>query len=84
MGGPEGKYWYSGGVNVPALTALLVGSVINVPGFLRVCGVLSRVHPIWDAIYSAAWFSGTFVAAAVFYVLTKLGDSEAPIAADRS
>jgi len=70
--GPEGQYWYTGGVNLPAIAAVLVGSAINVPGFLRVCGVVARVHPAWDAIYSAAWFSGTFVAAVVFYALTKL------------
>ena len=69
--GPGGRYWFTGGYNLRALLSLACGALLNVPGFLDVCGVL-KANAFFKSIYSAAWFTGTLLAAAVYWALLQL------------
>jgi len=66
----DGPYWYSGGYNVKALAAVAIGAALNLPGFLEVCGVLSGIPSVLRAAYSAAWFTGTLLSAAVYVAIS--------------
>jgi NCS1 family nucleobase:cation symporter-1 len=68
----KGRYAGSGGWNLKGLAALAVGVAPNVPGFLHSVGLLATVAPIWDTIFTGAWFVGFFLAALV-YILLNLG-----------
>ena len=69
--GPGGRYWFTGGYNLRALLSLACGALLNVPGFLDVCGVL-KANAFFQSIYSAAWFTGTLTAGAIYWALLKL------------
>lgn len=65
-----GRYSYSGGWNLAAIAAFLLGVAPNVPGFLN-AAFPSRFHEISDGyrtIYTYAWFAGLLIAG-VFYGL---------------
>ncbi len=66
----QGQYSYTGGFNLCALLALVLGILPNIPGFLTTIHVLGPdAVPKWmSAIYSYAWFTGFFVSGA-FYLL---------------
>jgi NCS1 family nucleobase:cation symporter-1 len=69
----EGRY---AGVRLPALVALGMGILPNLPGFLKSTHLLAGPPSFWDALYPYAWFTGFFVAGAV-YLLGARG-SRAP------
>jgi NCS1 family nucleobase:cation symporter-1 len=68
----DGRYWYSGGFNPVALFALFIAVLPNLPGFLHAAGVLVWVPPVYDQIYTYAWFVGFAIAGAIHYVGMKL------------
>jgi NCS1 family nucleobase:cation symporter-1 len=68
----NGLYKGTGGWNLKGLTALALGVAPNILGFLHSVKLVDRVAPIWDTIFTGAWFAGFFIAAAV-YILLNLG-----------
>ena len=68
----KGDYTYSGGFNVRAIVALILGIAPAVPGFLGTIGVVTTasVGPFFMSVYGYAWFVGFFVAIAVYTFLT--------------
>lgn len=69
----KGQYTYSGGWNIAALVALVVGILPNLPGFLHAAGALDSVAPIFDTIYGYAWFVGLILAGGIYYAWMELG-----------
>jgi nucleobase:cation symporter-1, NCS1 family len=67
----DGIYRGVGGFNVSALIALGCAIAPNLPGFLHSVGLLSTVAPIFDTIFTGAWFVGFFVAAIVYAALSR-------------
>ena len=67
---PAGEYWYAGGWNPAALTALAAGLLPTLPGLY---GMLTgtAVAPAWRTLYSAGWFVGCGVAAAAYAALMR-------------
>jgi nucleobase:cation symporter-1, NCS1 family len=68
----DGLYRGTGGWNLKGIAALAVGVAPNIPGFLHSVNLVTSIAPIWDTIFTGAWFAGFFLAAAV-YVLLNLG-----------
>ncbi len=68
-----GRYSFSRGFNVAALTALIVGILPNLPGFLTTIKVIPRdAVPLWVShLYNYAWFVGFFVAGLVYYMMMR-------------
>jgi len=64
----EGRYgtWNSAG-----LTALCIGVLPNLPGFLHAAGALERVPAIFEVLYSYAWFVGLFIAGGLYLLLAS-------------
>ena len=76
---PRGRY---AGINWVAMVALLIAVIPNVPGFINAATntagtVESYFAPIWDTIYTYAWFVG-FALGSVIYVagMTAAGTSD--------
>ena len=67
-----GRYEYTGGFHVAALTALAVGIAPNVPGFLAQAfpDRFAGVPAFWRGVYSYAWFLGFLLSAAAYLALT--------------
>ncbi|MEO8502411.1 MAG: NCS1 family nucleobase:cation symporter-1 [Acidobacteriota bacterium] len=59
---PNGRY---AGINWVAVTALVLGILPNVPGFLHAAG-LAAVPKIFDDLYVYAWFTGFFVGGLIY------------------
>ncbi|KAK8600370.1 hypothetical protein V6N13_059836 [Hibiscus sabdariffa] len=59
---PDGAYYYSGGVNLAAMVALVIGILPVIPGFLQKVGILSSVPDAFVVIYNNAWFFSFFSA----------------------
>jgi len=66
-----GIYSYNKGFNLSAIAAFIAGVIPNFPGFLHRIQVIENISPIWDNIYSYAWFVGLPTAGLVYYVLMK-------------
>jgi NCS1 family nucleobase:cation symporter-1 len=66
-----GPYWYAGGFNPVALTALAAGIAPCIPGFLGRLGVL-EVSGIWTELYNYAWFVSFGVSFVLYIVLMLL------------
>ncbi|XP_047338858.1 purine-uracil permease NCS1 [Impatiens glandulifera] len=62
----NGRYYYTSGYNLSAMTALLVGILPVVPGLLQKTGILKSVPGLFVVIYNNAWFI-SFLLAGVFY-----------------
>ncbi|XP_073157026.1 purine-uracil permease NCS1 [Henckelia pumila] len=69
---PEGMYYYSGGYNLAALWALILGILPVIPGFLLKVGILSSGPHIFDVIYNNAWFFSFFSAGVIYWILSFL------------
>ncbi|NVB42073.1 NCS1 family nucleobase:cation symporter-1 [Pseudenhygromyxa sp. WMMC2535] len=67
----DGPYRYKGGFNPAALIALVVAVLPNVPGFIHAAGFVDAVAPIWDQLYSYAWFVGFLVGGGLYWVLMR-------------
>jgi NCS1 family nucleobase:cation symporter-1 len=66
-----GQYWFVGGVNPRAVTALALGIAPCVPGFLAAVGRVG-VPDVWVELYYYAWFLSFVIALATYVVFTKL------------
>ncbi len=66
----NGEYAFGGsGFNWRALTALALGIAVNVPGFLaQASGASIRVAPIFESLYTYAWFVSLLIAG-IFYII---------------
>lgn len=63
---PSGAYYYSGGYNLAAMTALLLGILPVIPGFLHKVGILSSVPESLVLVYNNAWFFSFFSAGIIY------------------
>ncbi|MCC7386861.1 MAG: NCS1 family nucleobase:cation symporter-1 [Deltaproteobacteria bacterium] len=59
------------GINWVAIGALVVGIFPNVPGFLKSAHLFEGPETFWDQLYVYAWFTGFFLAGAVYYLGMK-------------
>lgn len=69
---PYGAYNYSGGFNMVAILALVVGILPVVPGFLQKVGIATSIPDIFVVIYNNAWFISFFSAGLLHWVLSSL------------
>jgi len=61
------QYEYTGGVNLVAVAALILGILPNLPGFLGALGVIDA--PAWaTSVYQWAWFVGFLLSAAAHLI----------------
>lgn len=69
----KGEYSFTKGINIPAIIALLLGILPNVPGFLVQIQVVSiTTFPAWlTLLYSYAWFVGFFVSGIIYFLAMK-------------
>ncbi len=66
-----GQYEYSSGFNVSAFIAFAVGVAPCIPGFAAAASGMASAEPIFDHIYTWAWFVSSGLSAAVYYVLMR-------------
>jgi NCS1 family nucleobase:cation symporter-1 len=71
---PDGPHRYTNGFSVPALVALVVAVLPNLPGFLATINAIDPVHvpAFLRELYSFAWVVGFVIAFAVYLALRKL------------
>lgn len=76
----NGEYSYTGGWNMAAVVAMLVGVLPNLPGFLHTAFPASfpNVPDFFNTIYTYAWFVGLALASIVYGAWMKLGKSPSP------
>ncbi|MCK5042358.1 MAG: NCS1 family nucleobase:cation symporter-1 [Sphingomonadales bacterium] len=67
----NGIYGQGNAWNKAGLTAFVVGILPNLPGFLHAAGIVEHVAPIFDTIYSFAWFVGLFIAGVIYYLMAR-------------
>jgi len=69
----SGRYGFTKGFNIAAVTALLLGILPNLPGFLTTIKALPQdAVPQWVShLYNYAWFVGFFVSGCVYYLMMK-------------
>jgi len=69
----NGEYRYTGGWNLKAFFAIIVGTAPNMPGFLVQVGVISAdIFPQWvDNLYNYAWFISFFIGFAVYLLINR-------------
>lgn len=68
---PRGIYAYSAGWNPRAVFALLLGVLPNLPGFLKTAGFIPQVLPIFETLYTYAWFVGLSISALLYYLMMR-------------
>jgi len=67
-----GIYWYQSGFNVKAIVALILGILINIPGFLSQIKLLTPDQVgIFGPLYHYAWFTGLFLSGTSYFLLMK-------------
>ncbi|KGN59030.1 purine-uracil permease NCS1 [Cucumis sativus] len=69
---PTAAYYYSGGFNLVAVVALVVGVLPVIPGFLEKVELVSKVPKVFSVIYGSAWFVSTFLAGFCYWGLSVL------------
>jgi nucleobase:cation symporter-1, NCS1 family len=76
----NGEYAYTGGWNIAAVVALVIGVLPNLPGFLNTAfpTAFPNVPDAFKSLYTYAWFVGLVLAAVVYGVWMKLGKSASP------
>ncbi len=67
----DGPYSYQNGYNPLALVALALGILPNIPGFLHTAGFLAAVPPIFDTLYTYAFFVGLAISFLLYGLLQK-------------
>ena len=67
----QGAYTYRNGYNPVAILALIVGVLPNIPGFLHAAGLVNNVPPIFDTLYTYAWFIGLPISGILYGLLQK-------------
>lgn len=66
-----GEYGACNGWNRVGLSALVMGVLPNLPGFLHAAGFVETVPEIFDMVYHYAWFVGVFVAGGLYLAFAK-------------
>ncbi|KAK2655029.1 hypothetical protein Ddye_008081 [Dipteronia dyeriana] len=80
---PYGAYYYSGGYNLAAIVALIVGILPVIPGLLQKVGLISMVPETLAVIYNNAWFFSFFSAGFLYWVLSSFkGKQDTPSTLD--
>ncbi|KAF9597954.1 hypothetical protein IFM89_023355 [Coptis chinensis] len=69
---PLGTYYYTGGYNLIAMTALVTGILPVIPGFLQKVGILASVPNVFIVLYNNAWFISFFTAGFIHWILSRL------------
>jgi NCS1 family nucleobase:cation symporter-1 len=64
-----GAYEYRGGYNPIAITALALGVLPNVPGFLAAAGFVDSVPVFFSSLYTYAWFVGLLLSGGIYWFL---------------
>ncbi|MFT5531969.1 MAG: NCS1 family nucleobase:cation symporter-1 [Burkholderiaceae bacterium] len=67
-----GVYSYRSGWNWRAVAALVIGVLPNLPGFLAAAGFITGVAPVFETLYTYAWFVGLGISSAVYFMLMRL------------
>jgi NCS1 family nucleobase:cation symporter-1 len=67
----QGPYTYKNGYNPLAIVALVLGILPNVPGFLHAAGFVASVPPVFDTIYTYAFFAGMAISGTLYGLLQK-------------
>jgi NCS1 family nucleobase:cation symporter-1 len=72
----SGRYSFTGGFNKPALFALVIGILPNIPGFLVNAKMIAvEKVPAWLAgLYHYAWFVGFLVSGILYFILMRSGN----------
>ena len=67
----HGEYSYSGGWNMQALMAFIIGVLPCLPGYLAVAGIISKdsVPDFLEGLFSFGWFFSLLVAGIYYYVM---------------
>ncbi|RAK70574.1 NCS1 family nucleobase:cation symporter-1 [Hymenobacter edaphi] len=78
----DGRYAYRNGINGPAMLALIIGILPNVPGFLQAVGALpaGAVWPWLADVYHYAWFVGFFLSGGLYVALMRPRPAPVPVA----
>ncbi|KAF8397773.1 hypothetical protein HHK36_016695 [Tetracentron sinense] len=69
---PRGAYYYTGGYNLAAMVALVIGILPVIPGFLQKVGILTSIPDSFVGIYNNAWFFSFFAAGILYWILSCL------------
>jgi NCS1 family nucleobase:cation symporter-1 len=67
----QGPYTYKNGYNPLAIAALVLGILPNVPGFLHAAGFVASVPPVFDTLYTYAFFVGMAISGTLYGLLQK-------------
>ena len=75
-----GEYRYTGGWNIAAVVALVIGVLPNLPGFLHTAfpAAFPSVPAFFNTLYTYAWFVGLALASMVYGTWMKLRRSPGP------
>jgi nucleobase:cation symporter-1, NCS1 family len=65
-----GRYDGTAGWNLKGVAALALGVAPNLPGFAHSVNLVGAVPPIFDTIFTGAWFVGFFISATVYVLLS--------------
>ncbi|RED50791.1 NCS1 family nucleobase:cation symporter-1 [Aestuariispira insulae] len=65
----DGIYGGRNGWNMAGITALIIGILPNLPGFLNAAGFVESVPSFFTGIYDFAWFVGLLIAGIVYFAM---------------
>jgi NCS1 family nucleobase:cation symporter-1 len=68
----NGIYSYRAGWNWRAVAALVIGVLPNLPGFLAAAGFISGIAPVFETLYTYAWFVGLGISSVVYFMLMRM------------
>ena len=68
----KGPYFYRGGFNPAAIIAFCLSLVPTLPGFAHQAKLVGSVPPIFDTMYTYAWFVGFAVAGVTYAILMRV------------
>jgi nucleobase:cation symporter-1, NCS1 family len=68
----HGAYTYSRGFNPAAIIAFCLSLVPTLPGFLHQAKLVASVPPLFDQLYTYAWFVGFLVAGSAYVALMRI------------
>jgi NCS1 family nucleobase:cation symporter-1 len=66
-----GEYCANNGWNMAGVTALVIGILPNIPGFMHAAGFVESVPAVFDTLYAYAWFVGLIIASMVYLLLSN-------------
>ncbi|GLS27593.1 NCS1 family nucleobase:cation symporter-1 [Marinibactrum halimedae] len=71
----DGQYGANNGWNWNGIIAFIAGVLPNLPGFFHTAGFIKNVPIIFDILYQYAWFTGLFIAGALYLLMTKFSQN---------